>query len=249
MGTSPGIVIDDHPGLRAFLRLLDGVRDIERLRRLARAEVPELDADAADVLRELLACGAVIDAATLHARAPRIRISLHDDAASRPLSRAIAVVLADLGFGHLDPPEPDLLLVVSCGEPARTVFDEAQRHGITHLMVVTDEDRIRVGPLVVPGITPCLTCLDLHREDWDHAWPALVPQLGRSAWAITPPRLSAPLRFTTAAEIGVEVLALATGARPRTFGRVLALGPQHDERTTWPVAFHHGCACALLPAA
>jgi bacteriocin biosynthesis cyclodehydratase domain-containing protein len=225
------------------------VRDVERLRRLARTEVPELDADAADVLRPLLASGAVVDAGPLHVRAPRLRVSLHDDPGSRPLSRAIAVVLADLGFRHLDPPDPDVFVVVSCGEPARAVFDQAQRHGITHLMVVIDEDRVRVGPLVVPGVTPCVTCLDLHRTDWDHAWPALLPQLGRAAWAIAPPRLTAPLRYVAAAEVGVEVMRLARGERPRTFGRVLAYGAAHDARTAWPVAFHHGCACALLPAA
>ena len=50
VGTSPGIVIDDRPGLRSFLRFLDGVRDVERLRVLARTDVPELEADVDDVL-------------------------------------------------------------------------------------------------------------------------------------------------------------------------------------------------------
>ena len=114
--------------------------------------------------------------------------------------------------------------------------------------MVLDEDRVRVGPLVIPGLTPCLTCLDLNRTDWDHAWPALLPQLGRSPWSI-PPSLPTPLAYAAAAEVGVEVLALAGGSRPRTAGQVLAVGPAHDARATWPVAFHHGCACALLPAA
>ena len=162
VGTSPGTVIDDRPGLRSFLRLLNGVRDVEQLRRLASSNVPELEADVDDVLKSLLACGAVVDATRLHLRRPRLRVALHDDAGSRPLARAVGHVLADLGIGTIDPPEPDLLLVVSCGEPARTVFDEAQRHGISHLPVVLDEDRVRIGPLVIPGVTPCLTCLDQH---------------------------------------------------------------------------------------
>ncbi|MGH3458423.1 hypothetical protein [Aeromicrobium sp.] len=249
VGTSPGIVIDDRPGLRTFLGLLDGVRDVELLGRLARTEVPELEAHVDDVLRPLLACGAVIDARSLFVRRPRLHVALHDDSASQSLARAIGHVLTDLGIRSLDPPDPDLLLVVSCGEPARVAFDEAQRQGIAHLPVVLDEDRVRVGPLVVPGITPCMTCLDLHRTDWDHAWPALLPQLGRAPWSITRPALTAPLRYSAAAEVGVEVLSVATGKRPRTSGRVLAIGPEHDTRATWPVAFHHGCACALLPAA
>ena len=247
VGTSPGTVIDDRPGLRPFLRLLNGARDVDQLRRLVRSEVPELEADVDDLLGPLLACGAVVDATRLHVRRPRLRVALHDDAGSRPLSRAIGHALADLGIGSLDAPDPDLLLVVNCGEPPRAVFDQARRHGIAHLPVVLDEDRIRVGPLVIPGLTPCLTCLDLHRTDWDRAWPALLPQLGRSR--PTAPVLPVPLRYAAAAEVAVEVLAVASGSRPRTAGQVLALGPEHDARVTWPVAFHHGCACALLPAA
>jgi hypothetical protein len=34
VGTSPGTVIDDRPGLRSFLRLLNGARDVDQLRRL-----------------------------------------------------------------------------------------------------------------------------------------------------------------------------------------------------------------------
>ena len=247
-GTSPGTVIDDRPGLRAFLRLLNGVRDVEQLRRLVRSDVPELDADVSEVLKPLLARGAVVDARSLHVRRPRLRVALHDDVGGRPLARAIGHVLTDLGIRVLDPPEPELLLVVSCGEPARAVFDEAQRHGISHLPVVLDEDRVRVGPVVIPGLTPCMTCHDLNRADWDHAWPALLPQLGRSTWSVAP-LLPAPLAYAAAAEVGMEVLAVAAGQRPRTAGQVLAVGPAHDERAAWPVAFHHGCACALLPAA
>jgi nicotinamidase-related amidase len=34
-----------------------------------------------------------------------------------------------------------------------------------------------VGPLVIPGVTSCLRCADLHRSDRDAAWPALAAQL------------------------------------------------------------------------
>ncbi len=248
VGTSPGTVIDDRPGLGAFLRLLNGARDIDRLRRLVRSDVPELEADVEDVLRPLLACGAVVDASSIQVRRPRLRVALHGDSGSRPLARAIGHALTDLGIRSLESPDPDLLLVVSCGEPARAVFDQAQLHRISHLPVVIDEERVRIGPVVIPGLTPCLTCLDLNRTDWDRAWPALLAQLGRSPWTI-PPSLPTPLAYSAAAEVGVEVLALASGSRPRTAGQVLAVGPSHDARVTWPVAFHHGCACALLPAA
>ena len=34
-----------------------------------------------------------------------------------------------------------------------------------------------VGPLVIPGVTSCLRCADLHRSDRDSAWPAVAAQL------------------------------------------------------------------------
>jgi hypothetical protein len=34
-----------------------------------------------------------------------------------------------------------------------------------------------VGPLVIPGVTSCLACADLHRSDRDAAWPAVASQL------------------------------------------------------------------------
>ena len=162
VGMSPGTVIADRPGLRPFLRLFNGARDVDQLRRLARTDIPELDADVDDVLRPLLACGAVVDTRRLHVRRLRLAVALHDDAGSRPLTRAVGHMLTDLGIRSLESPDPNLLVVVSCGEPARAVFEQAQLHGITHLMVVLDEDRVRVGPMVIPGVTPCLTCLDLH---------------------------------------------------------------------------------------
>ncbi len=248
IGTSPGIVVDDRPGLRSLLRLLDGVRDVDQLRRLAHTEVPELEDDVADALRPLLASGAVIDARSQVFPPPRLRVALHDDPRSRPLGAVVEQALADLGIRSVEAPEPDLLIVVSCGEPSRAVFEQAHRHRITHLPVVIDEDRVRVGPTVVPGRTPCLGCLDLHRTEWDHAWPVLLAQLGRSPWSAAPP-VPAPLAHAAAADVAAEVLALAAGSRPRTAGHVLAIGPAHDARDTWQVAFHHACSCALLPAA
>ena len=62
VGTSPGIVIADRPGLIDLLRLLDGARDVERLAAIARTTIPELTVPVADVLAELRSAGVVFDA-------------------------------------------------------------------------------------------------------------------------------------------------------------------------------------------
>jgi hypothetical protein len=46
-----------------------------------------------------------------------------------------------------------------------------------HLPVVIRETTAVIGPLVLPGQTPCLRCVELTRGDRDPAWPVLAAQL------------------------------------------------------------------------
>ena len=49
--------------------------------------------------------------------------------------------------------------------------------GVPHLPVRVRDGTGLVGPLVIPGVTSCLGCADLHRSDRDAAWPAIAAQL------------------------------------------------------------------------
>jgi bacteriocin biosynthesis cyclodehydratase domain-containing protein len=49
--------------------------------------------------------------------------------------------------------------------------------GVPHLPVRVRDGIGLVGPLVLPGMTSCLGCADLHRSDRDAAWPAIAAQL------------------------------------------------------------------------
>jgi bacteriocin biosynthesis cyclodehydratase domain-containing protein len=49
--------------------------------------------------------------------------------------------------------------------------------GVAHLPVRVRDGVGLVGPLVIPGVTSCLECADLHRSDRDAAWPAVAAQL------------------------------------------------------------------------
>jgi len=58
----------------------------------------------------------------------------------------------------------------------------ALRERLGSYLVVARFDILRdgaglVGPLVLPGVTSCLGCADLHRSDRDAAWPAVASQL------------------------------------------------------------------------
>ncbi|MGH3595323.1 MAG: cyclodehydratase [Mycobacterium sp.] len=49
--------------------------------------------------------------------------------------------------------------------------------GVAHLPVRVRDGAGLVGPMVIPGVTSCLGCTDLHRRDRDPAWPAVAAQL------------------------------------------------------------------------
>ena len=142
-----------------------------------------------------------------------------------------------------DPPD----LVVLVGEPVldARVGDDLMRRDVPHLGVVVGTDRVVVGPLVLPGRSACLRCLDLHRRDRDPAWPHLVAQLiGGCGVAVGETALS-----TAAAGIAaLQVLGQLDGqVRPDAVGRTLELTLPHGSvrRRAW--GLHTGCGCARLP--
>ena len=64
---------------------------------------------------------------------------------------------------------PETLLPLECRDQ-RAVSDQP------HIPVSTYRAHASIGPLVLPGSTPCLRCLHLHRLDADPRWPRIVEQ-------------------------------------------------------------------------
>ncbi|PBJ65024.1 cyclodehydratase, partial [Mycobacterium avium subsp. hominissuis] len=54
---------------------------------------------------------------------------------------------------------------------------DLHEQGVAHLPVRVRDGVGLVGPLVIPGVTSCLSCADLHRRDRDAAWPVICAQL------------------------------------------------------------------------
>ena len=147
---------------------------------------------------------------------------------TEPLARPALVVLAPTCLEHLD-------------EARQLLLD-----GTPHLLAEVRDTTGVVGPLVLPGRTPCLRCLDLTRSDLDPSWPALSAQLacaGRTREAC-----DGPLALAVAAQAAMQVLALVDGtADPACLGGTLelALPDWRWRRRSWPL--HPDCGCAPLP--
>ena len=271
IGTSPGLVISDRPGLFSLLRLLDGIRDIRRISELAARHIPEFKEDVATIIGELMACGVIFDgrhwdfAGDPHlAREARgasltgtptsplrqrseFAVRLIADRASRDLARTVAHVLAAAGIDPAPSQKPHLAIMLSSGEPPRHRFHRAMQSGTDHLRVVLEENQVRIGPYVRPGLAPCINCHDLHRGDWDNAWPALMTQFG--AGTSPPPALCATTMHVAAATIAAEILASCDGRAGESLGQCLMIGPHYQDRRAWPVSFHPDCDCTLLAVA
>lgn len=127
-------------------------------------------------------------------------------------------------------------------EPDRALTDALLAARRAHLVVRLEADRAVVGPLVLPGATPCTRCQDLLRCRYDPAWPLLVAQLCRDRCPGDPVLLA-----WAAATAVVQARCHLTGGEPDVTGRTLELGSDHSLRTRdWPV--HPQCGCVLSVA-
>ncbi|MFI7466454.1 ThiF family adenylyltransferase [Nonomuraea sp. NPDC049646] len=73
---------------------------------------------------------------------------------------------------------PDLAILAPVGPLDGVLVNELADFGIPHLLASAFEGHGSVGPLVFPGETTCLHCLDLTRRDHDPAWPIVTARLG-----------------------------------------------------------------------
>ena len=112
---------------------------------------------------------------------------------------------------------------------------------VPHLVATVRGEIGVVGPLVVPGVTSCLRCADLHRRDADPRWPRLAAQLT----ATEPPPSGATVTcLLTVATAALQVLAYLDGsAAPATLDATVELRPPdlRPRVRRWPP--HPACRC------
>ncbi len=106
-----------------------------------------------------------------------------------------------------------------------------------------------VGPFVLPGLSPCLRCLDARTSEDDPAWTLLVEQYSRAARRGdradgVPEPVDAVLAALAVAWAAREVAAYAEGGTPETLGATVRLRPRTGTTTTRRWEPHRQCGCA-----
>lgn len=141
---------------------------------------------------------------------------------------------------------PDLVVLADWHR--RGLPDALARTRIPHLSAAASEAIGVVGPLVLPGRTACLRCLDLTRAERDPAWPLILAQV--TARAADPPACDSVLAAMVAAQATAHALAFID--RPAAQSAVtngtleLVLPGWQWRRRTWTA--HPRCGCGRLGA-
>lgn len=173
----------------------------------------------------------------------------HDEHRARQNAAADAIRRAApttrTGVGPRDRP----CVAVLCDPwPTEELRREVHAAGTPHLPATVRETTGVLGPLVLPGVTSCLRCVDLHRSERDRAWPALLAQLtARRRRAHDP--VDGPLALLVAATAALQVLAMIDAGGQVPFGvreasLELRLPDWKLRRRSWPAHARCGCGAA-----
>lgn len=148
--------------------------------------------------------------------------------------------LADEGVPHgIRSRAHDVGVILVPGAAAALQFAPYRRSDVAHLPVAFAPSHVTVGPLVAPGITPCLSCRDANERDRDSTWPRLHAQMiGRD---------HGPVRAALVAGAGAlvaELLASATSLGTSETVQTPMVRLSADGSREWrSVGFHEECLC------
>jgi bacteriocin biosynthesis cyclodehydratase domain-containing protein len=141
---------------------------------------------------------------------------------------------------------PDLV-VLADEAPDPGVLAELVAERTAHLPVRLRDGVGVVGPLVLPGRTACLTCLDLQRGALDPGWPMIAAQLVGQRGAADPACVAATAAFGTAQALAALDGTTGGTSAPATLEATVEIDPTSGavEHRRWAAMPECGCSAAL----
>lgn len=144
-------------------------------------------------------------------------------------------------------PVPDLCVLADRAAPDPVRVAALHRDVVAHLPVRLRDGTGVVGPLVLPGRSACLGCVELHRSARDPGWPAVAAQLVEHSGQGGPATAAA----TAALGVAQALAALDAaggqagdgGGGPPALGATLELDLTDGVLLRRPWAPHPDCAC------
>jgi bacteriocin biosynthesis cyclodehydratase domain-containing protein len=102
-----------------------------------------------------------------------------------------------------------------------------------------------VGPLVLPGQTPCLRCLELARTDRDPAWPMLAAQLAGEPETTDPCDIALASAAASLAALHVLAWLDDPDRAPESAGATIELSLSDLRLRRRSVSAHPACGCGV----
>jgi hypothetical protein len=170
---------------------------------------------------------------------------LRRSAVGRRRDRAVTEILADSQAAPRGAASattsPDVAVIASDTDTGRVRAAEFVRAGTAHLLVRIEETTGVVGPLVVPGRTSCLRCMDLHRTDRDPGWPTVLHHADLTRPPI--PACDVALATLVAGLAVAQVLGHVAGHEVPTLDGTIETSLPHalPRRRSWRP--HPACGC------
>ncbi|HEY0890221.1 MAG TPA: hypothetical protein VGE38_11475 [Nocardioides sp.] len=140
--------------------------------------------------------------------------------------------------------EPTLTMLLSAGPAPRPRADELLRHGRPHLVVAGSPTGWTVGPLVVPGLTACLRCVDATLAERDPRRGVVLAQQP----PVSPALLDPVARIAALALAAQQTVAFVDGDAPAVWSATLSLRAGVPELVSWRRHPHCGCAWDAVAA-
>jgi hypothetical protein len=138
---------------------------------------------------------------------------------------------------------PDLVILADALVPLPEQVDVLTAMAIPHLLVRTRDTVGIVGPFVVPGLTSCLRCADLHRCDRDECWPQLAVQLAGQAQLADLAGTHATAAFATAQALDAAVWLRGGSEQPATCEVSVEVDPHTATARHRSWSAHIACSC------
>ncbi|MCF8529459.1 MAG: hypothetical protein K9G13_06110 [Aquiluna sp.] len=112
---------------------------------------------------------------------------------------------------------------------------------VPHLAITFDESGVEISQLVIPGLTPCLSCLNLERLAADPNWSAIAPQLSLVDRDLSD---SASLLFATGVALTSVLTQIDLGNWQEQANRIVRLDRKTGAVLTRQVG-NPTCGCSL----
>ena len=145
---------------------------------------------------------------------------------------------------------PDLCVLADAVVPDPLRVAALHRDHVAHLPVRLRDGIGVVGPLVLPGRSACLGCVELHRLGRDPGWPAVTAQLvGRHGRGDAATAAATAALGTTQVLRAVDFAGGGGTTVPPVLGASLELDLSMGELLHRPWPPHPDCTCGAPPAA